>query len=58
MLRAHLDNYGTGPGARVFIGPRGGLMTDRAYLKVFHEARAAALTSEEACTAPNLSRVT
>jgi integrase len=48
MLRAHLETYGTGPGGRVFIGPRGGLMTDRAYLKVFHAARAQALTSEEA----------
>jgi hypothetical protein len=28
----------------VFIGPRGGLMTDRAYLKVFHEARDKAFT--------------
>jgi len=48
MLRAHLDAYGTGPGGRIFIGSRGGLMTDRAYLKVFHEARAESLTAEEA----------
>jgi integrase len=48
MLRDHIDTFGTGPGGRIFTGPRGGLMTDRAYLKVFHEARAAALTPEEA----------
>jgi len=50
MLREHLAAYGTGPDGRIFIGPRGGLMTDRAYLKVFHEARAAALTAEEAAS--------
>jgi integrase len=50
MLRDHLEAYGTGPGGRVFTGSRGGLMTDRAYLKVFHEARAAALTPEEAAS--------
>jgi integrase len=50
MLREHLDAYGTGAGGRIFTGPRGGLMTDRAYLKVFHEARAAALTPEEAAS--------
>ncbi|MGJ6967873.1 tyrosine-type recombinase/integrase [Streptosporangium sp. G11] len=48
LLRAHLNEFGTGPDRRVFIGPRGGLMTDRAYLKVFHEARAKAFTAEEA----------
>ena len=48
MLRAHLETYGIGPGGRVFIGLRGGIMTDRAYLKVFHEARAQALTPGEA----------
>jgi integrase len=35
-------------GGRIFIGPRGGILTDRAYLKVFHESRAVALTPEEA----------
>ncbi|MER5326780.1 tyrosine-type recombinase/integrase [Streptosporangium roseum] len=48
LLRAHLKEFGTGPDRRVFIGPRGGLMTDRAYLKVFHEARKKAFTVEEA----------
>ncbi|MGP3938049.1 hypothetical protein [Nonomuraea sp. KM88] len=36
MLIEHLKEFGAGPGGRVFIGPRGCLMTDRAYLKVFH----------------------
>jgi site-specific recombinase XerC len=50
MLREHLAAYGTGPGGRIFIGPRGGILTDRAYLKVFHESRAVALTPEEAAS--------
>lgn len=50
LLRAHLNRFGTGPERRVFIGPRGGLMTDRAYLKVFHEARAKAFAPEEAAS--------
>jgi Site-specific recombinase XerD len=50
LLRAHLDRFGTGSGGRVFVGPRGGLMTDRAYLKVFHEARQQAFTPEEAAS--------
>jgi integrase len=48
MLREHLDQFGIGPYGRLFTGPRGGIVTDRAYLKVFHEARAAALTRREA----------
>lgn len=50
LLRWHLETFGTGPEGRVFIGPRGGEMTDRSYLKVFHEARAAAFTPEEAAS--------
>lgn len=48
MLREHLEDFGTGPHGRLFTGPRGGIITDRAYLKVFHEARAQALTAQEA----------
>jgi len=48
LLRDHLERHGTGPGGRVFIGPRGGILTDRAYLAVFHQARAAAFTGPEA----------
>ncbi|MEU7003481.1 tyrosine-type recombinase/integrase [Nonomuraea sp. NPDC046570] len=48
MLRDHIQQFGTGPDGRIFIGPRGGLMTDRAYLKVFHKARTKAFTEAEA----------
>lgn len=48
MLREHLEDFGTGPRGRLFTGPRGGIITDRAYLKVFREARAQALTTQEA----------
>ena len=44
MLRNHLNEYGTGPGGRVLSLPRGGIVTDRAYLAVFHKARTAAFT--------------
>lgn len=37
-----------GPAGRIFTGPRGGIFNDRAYLKVFHQARAAAFTGQEA----------
>ena len=50
MLRNHLKEYGTGPGGRVFSLPRGGIVTDRAYLAVFHKARAAAFTEAEAAS--------
>lgn len=48
LLREHLEQFGTGPHGRLFTGPRGGIITDRAYLKVFHEARTRALTAKEA----------
>ncbi|MCO6004505.1 integrase [Actinoallomurus purpureus] len=48
LLRDHLKEFGSSPGGRVFIGPRGGILTDRAYLAVFHGARAVAFTDEEA----------
>ena len=47
LLRNHLKEHGTGPGGRVFSLPRGGILTDRAYLAVFHKARAAAFTESE-----------
>jgi len=50
LLRDHLKRHGTGPGGRIFIGPRGGILTDRAYLAVFHQARAAAFTGPEAAS--------
>lgn len=48
LLRDHLAEFGTGPGGRVFTLSTGKIVTDRAYLKVFHEARARAFTQPEA----------
>lgn len=48
LLRHHLKQYGTSPEGRLFTLPRGGTLTDRAYLAVFHKARAAAFTQQEA----------
>ncbi|MGW4638037.1 tyrosine-type recombinase/integrase [Sphaerisporangium sp. NPDC004334] len=50
LLRRHLKEFGAAPDGRVFVGPRGGAMTDRAYLKVFHQARAEAFTEREAAS--------
>jgi integrase len=50
LLREHITRYPAAPGGRVFIGPRGGILTDRAYLAVFHKARAAAFTGPEAAS--------
>jgi integrase len=50
LIRGHLDRYGTGRGDRVFTLPGGGMLTDRAYLAVFHKARATAFTSQEAAS--------
>jgi len=38
------------PEARLFVGTHGGAVTDRTYLRVFHEARASAFTPEEAAS--------
>lgn len=51
ILRAHLNEYGPrDPEARLFRGRHGGPVTDRTYLRVFHEARAAAFTDREAAS--------
>lgn len=50
MLRYHLATYGHAPDGRLFVGSHGGAVTDRTYLRVFHEARAQALTPAEAET--------
>lgn len=51
LLRSHLDCYVTkGPDSRVFTSRSGGPVTDRMYLKVFHEARTAAFTPAEAAS--------
>ena len=48
LLRDHLERFGTGPGDRVFAGPRGGIIAEWSYLKVFHAAREEALAETEA----------
>jgi site-specific recombinase XerC len=50
LLSEHLKKYPPGPDGRVFTGPRGGIFNDRAYLKIFHQARDAAFTGQEAAS--------
>jgi integrase len=46
LLREHVRKYPPGPGGLVFTGPRGG-HSNRAYLKVFHQARDTAFSKIE-----------
>jgi integrase len=48
LLLQHLKKYPPDPTGRIFTGPRAGIFNDRAYLKVFHKARAIAFTGSEA----------
>jgi integrase len=50
LLRDHLDKFGTGPGRRIFTGPRGGIVAEWSYLDVFHTARREALSETDAAT--------
>jgi hypothetical protein len=50
FLRYHLKQYSTGGEERVFTPARGGVLTDRAYLAMFHKARAAAFPEQEAAS--------
>jgi hypothetical protein len=50
LLADHLGKYRCGPGGRIFTGPRGGIFNDRAYIRIFHEARAAAFAPSEAAS--------
>jgi integrase len=50
LLRSYLEQHGTGPQGRVFVGARGGALTDRAYLAVFHKARGTAFSRAEAAS--------
>ena len=50
LLRDHLDLFGTGPGGRIFTGPRGGIVAEWSYLEVFHNARREALGETDAAT--------
>ena len=51
LLKSHLENFGPeSSDARLFVGVYGGPVSDRTYLKVFHESRAAAFTDAEAAS--------
>ncbi len=50
LIRDHINEFGTGPGGRLFSLPGGGIVTDRAYLAVFHKARGAAFTGTESAS--------
>jgi integrase len=50
LLTSHLAEYPCAPGGRIFTGPRGGIFNDRAYLRIFHQARAAAFGPAESAS--------
>jgi len=50
ILRHHLATYGHGPDGHIFGTAQRGVVTDRTYLKVFHDARRVALTPAEAAS--------
>jgi integrase len=47
LLRAHLADFGTGPGGRLFIGIRGGELPTITYRRAWTKARKTALTAGE-----------
>lgn len=50
ILREHIEEFKIQPDAQLFVGPRGGIMTDRTYLGVWHKAREKALNAREAAS--------
>ncbi len=50
LLRDHIKEFGIGPDGRIFRLPGGGIITDRAYLAVFHQARAIAFSGTESAS--------
>jgi hypothetical protein len=50
MFHRHLETFGAGKDGRIFTGPRGGIVSERIYLDVFHQARKLAFTSAEAAS--------
>jgi integrase len=50
LIHDHIKEFATGPDGRIFRLPRGGIVTDRAYLAVFHQARAAAFSQTESAS--------
>jgi len=56
LLRSHLEEFGTGPGGRVFSGVRGRELASITYRRAWDHARAAALSPAE-YESPLASRV-
>ena len=50
LISQHLKRFPPRPDGRIFTGPRGGIFNDRAYLKIFHLARATAFTPGESAS--------
>lgn len=50
ILRAHIDEYGVTEDGRVFRAARGGYLSESAYGRVWRDARAKALTAEQAAS--------
>ncbi|MEV0668265.1 tyrosine-type recombinase/integrase [Actinomadura luteofluorescens] len=50
LLRHHIKAFNIQPEGRLFVGPRGGIMTDRTYLGMWHKARQMALSPHEAAS--------
>jgi integrase len=50
ILRNHLAQFVNSANGRLFIGPRGGIIAEWAYLDSFHQARQAILDSHDAST--------
>ncbi|MEO3744940.1 tyrosine-type recombinase/integrase [Plantactinospora sp. B5E13] len=50
LLREHLEEFGTAPDGRLFVGPRGGTIGESTYLGVWHKARVRALSPAEAAS--------
>ncbi|WP_329085082.1 tyrosine-type recombinase/integrase [Actinomadura citrea] len=50
LLRHHVKEFNIPADGRLFVGPRGGIMTDRTYLGAWRKARAAALSEREAAS--------
>jgi len=48
MLRAHLDQFGTDADGRLFRGERGAPLAAVTYTRLWHRARVAALTKDQA----------
>jgi integrase len=50
LLRRHLDTFGAAADGRLFYGARGGYLPDGLYARIWRDARANALTAEQAAS--------